>query len=1005
MSRKFRALFATQRKFVAPCLLAALWIVVAGSGAVFAQSQATTGVLEGIVSDESGGRLPGVTVTLTNEATNFQQVHITDGSGRFRGMLLPLGPYEVRASLEGFNTLVRNGIKLTIGATIKLELILHVGTVEQEILVTAEAPLVDTTDPQSTVKIDRDTLDSIPNNGRNFLEFTKLTPGVSIVQGPDGDELTINGQKGIQNNISVDGADFNNPFFGEQRGGQRPAFTFNIDAVQEFVVVADGAPAEFGRSSSGFVNVVTKSGTNNYAGTAHFFYKDDSLSTEAERQDGTKEPAFDSNQQQIGFTLGGPIHQDRLFFFTAFDTQSGDNTKQKDPNRIEQRVVDALAALGSPNENAPITRTDDATVFLGKLDYHTSNNKHLATVRYSYTDSKQENGTFDVDSWGASANAVEEDSSSAGTGSLISTLSANFLNEGRFQWAREDRPRPYDGPNIAGTDRPLPDTAFDFGRSYRFGMPFFIPVEYHDTRLQFNDNISWLRGDHSFKAGIEYNRTEASQVFVGFANGRFIFSSTDGFLNYVNNPNYVECSDGSSSQSGSCPAGASVTGPVLLYLQQAGVGGLTAEQAGTQTITQEEPAIFFQDTWQPRSNLTITYGLRWEAQIQPDPITPPSEVFYADFIGTTVAGQEFPSDGTIPSDEEMWQPRLGIAWSPGNDGRSVVRASAGIYAARIPGLNLASSRSTNGSRGQTLFRNSALTPILGPPPPYTELIPQSSVGDPFLPDVFVFDKNFENPKTNAFALSYERELNSRLSGLVKLNYAKTDHITRFVNRNDPLLGSPWGSGLAPGGANGINTLTVVESTAKSRYRAATLGLKGRYPKVQFEGYYTYSKDESDDDNERDPFSFRYARVTDLDAEFGLSDRDQRDRFNAWVLWQAPYDFQVNARFSYRSPQPKSITASGADAATPQDRINPDGTITQRNLGRKDNKFSSIDLRISRAFKLGNVELEGILDVFNLTNEPNFRTPQVTNLIFNFDGTVTSGLGDPRQAQLGVRIVW
>ncbi len=1005
MRRNFRALLATRLGGIAPCLLAVLWMMMVGSGAAFAQSQATTGVIEGTVSDESGGRLPGVTVTLTNLATNFQQVQITDGTGRFRGVLLPLGPYEVRASLDGFKTLVRDGIQLTLGATLKLSLILHVGEIEQEILVTAEAPLVDTTDPQSTVKIDRETLDAIPNNGRNFLEFTKLTPGVSVVQGPDGDELTVNGQKGIQNNISVDGADFNNPFFGEQRGGQRPAFTFNIDAVQEFVVVADGAPAEFGRSSSGFVNVVTKSGTNQYAGTAHFFYKDDSLSTEAERQDGSKEPAFDSNQQQVGFTLGGPLKKDRLFFFTAFDTQSGDNTKQKDPNRIEQRVVDALAALGSPNENAPITRTDDATVFLGKLDYHTSNNKHLATVRYSYTDSEQQNGTFDVDSWGVSANAVEKDSSSAGTGSLISTVTSAFLNEARFQWAREDRPRPYSGPNIAGTNRPLPDTAFDFGRSYRFGMPFFIPVKYHDTRLQFNDNISWLRGDHSFKAGVEYNRTEAFQTFIGFANGRFIFSSTDGFLNYVNNSNYVECSDGSSSQSGICPAGTSITGPVLLYLQQAGVGGLSAEQAGTQTITQEEPAVFFQDTWQPKSNLTLTYGLRWEAQIQPDPITPPSEVFYADFIGKTVNGQEFPSDGTIPSDEAMWQPRLGLAWNPHDDGRSVLRASAGLYAARIPGLNLASSRSTNGSRGQTLFRNSALTPILGAPPAYTELIPQSSVGDPFLPDVFVFDKDFENPKTYAYALSYERELNPRLSGLIKLNYAKTDHITRFVNRNDPLLGSPWSSGLGPGGANGINNLTVVESTAKSQYRAATVGLKGRYPKVQFEGYYTYSKDESDDDNERDPFSFRYARITDLDAEYGLSDRDQKDRFNTWVLWQAPYGFRVNARYSYRSPQPKSITASGADAATPQDRINPDGTVTRRNLGRKDNKFSSIDLRISRSFKIGNLDLEGILDVFNLTNEPNFRTPQVTNLIFNFDGTVTSGLGDPRQAQLGVKIVW
>ncbi|MCB1035744.1 MAG: hypothetical protein KDD47_18125, partial [Acidobacteria bacterium] len=813
------------------------------------------------------------------------------------------------------------------------------------------------------------------------------------------------GQKGIQNNVSVDGADFNNPFFGEQRGGQRPAFTFNLDAVQELVVVADGAPAEFGRSSSGFVNVITKAGTNSTSGTAHLYYTDDSLSTEAQRQDGTDEPAFDSEREQVGFTLGGPLKQDKLFYFLAVDFQNGSQTKQKDPARIEQRVVDAYAALGSPGENLSIERSDDAFVGLAKIDW-TPKPSQLFTLRYNYFDIEQGNGTFDVDSWGVSANAVEKVESNAVSGSLISNLSGDFLNELRFQWAREDRPRPYDGPINPATGRPFPDTAFDFGRGYRFGMPFFIPVIYDDTRYQVNDNLTWLKEAHTFKAGVEYNKTDAFQTFIGFANGRVIFGSTEGFLNFVNNPNYVECSDGSSSQTGVCPAGTSITGPVLLYLQQAGVGGLSVEEAGTQTITSEEPAVFFQDTWQPRSNLTVTYGLRWEAQIQPDVITPADEVFFAPFIGQTVNGQEFPSDGEIPSDYSMWQPRLGIAWDPTDDGKSVVRASAGLYYARVPGLTFASTRSTNGSRGQSLFRNSELTGILGAVPAYGELIPASQIGDPFLPDVFVVDKDFQNPRTFAAAASYERELSDGFSVLFKYNYAKTEHLTRFTNRNDPLLGSPWGSGLAPGGANGINTLTVVESSAQSLYRGYTVGLTKKFAdNLELQGYYTYSKDKSDDDNERDPFSFRYARITDLDKEWGYSDRDQRHRFNAWLLWQAPFDFDVNLRYSYRSAQPQSITETGAVAQTPQERINADGTVTQRNLGRKDNKFSSFDLRVSRAFKIGNLELQAILDAFNLTNEPNFKTPQVTNLIFNFDGTVTSGVGDPRQFQLGVRLAW
>ncbi len=983
-----------------------LWLVCAliVPTCIFAQSQATTGVIEGTAQDESGAVLPGVTITLLNTATNFEQVKITDAGGRFRGVLLPLGPYRATAALAGFTTIVQEGIQLTVGRTIRLSLEMKISAIEEQIVVTTEAPLIDTNRTEDSLRIDRQTIENIPNNGRNFLEFTKLTPGVSIVQGPDGDELTINGQKGIQNNISVDGADFNNPFFGEQRGGQRPAFTFNIDAVQEFVVVTDGAPAEFGRSSSGFVNVVTKSGTNTLKGTSHLFFKNDSLSTSAERADGSSEPTFDSEQLQIGFTVGGPVKTDKTFFFVAVDWQQGDTTKQKDPNRIEQRVVDALAGLGSPNENGPIDRSDDALAFLGKVDWNVGSS-NLLTLRYVFTDAEQANGTFNVDSWGVSANAVEQAESNALTGSFISNVSGTLLNELRYQYAREDRPRPYAGPTFTGTDRPLPDTAFDFGRAYRFGMPFFIPVEYFDTRWQFNDNLSWLKGQHSFKVGVEYNETQANQTFIGFANGRFIFSSTDGFLNYIANPNYVECSDGSSSQVGVCLNGSSITGPVLLYLQQAGVGGLSVEEAGTQTITQKEPAVFFQDTWQATNNFTLTYGLRWEAQIQPDPQTPPSEVFFADFIGQTVNGQRFPSNGEIPSDTDMWQPRLAFAWNPQGDGRQVVRGSLGLYYARIPGLALASSRSTNGSIGQTLFRNSELRDILGPTPAYDQLIPAASVGDPFRPDVFVFDENFQNPRTTAASLTYERQIGSDMSLLLKYNYADTDHLTRFINRNDPAFGSPWSSGLGEGGFNGIGALTTIESTARSEYRGYTIGFTKRAEKLTIQGFYTYSEDKSDDDNERDPFSFRYARADTLGPEFGFSDRDQSDRFNAWVMWRAPWGINVNTRFTYRSPQPLSLTENGTIANTPQDRINTDGSITQRNLGRKDNKFSSIDLRISKLFKAGGVEIEGIVEAFNLANSANLRNPVSTNLVFNFDGTVQSGLGDPRQLQLGVRLLW
>jgi hypothetical protein len=988
-------------------------LLIAAVPALQAQSQATTGVIEGTVVDESGAALPGVTVILTNTATNFQKVVVTDATGRFRGLLLPLGPYTVAAGLEGFETVIREGIDLALGATINLDFTLGVSATEEEITVTGAAALIESTRSESQIRIDDMAVEGLPNNGRNFLEFAKLTPGVTIVQGPDGEELSINGQKGINNNVMIDGADFNNPFFGEQRGGQRPAFTFNQDAVKEILIVPDGAPAEFGRSSGGFISVVTKSGTNDYLGSAHVFYQDDSLSEDPQLRGGGTE-SFDFDRTQVGFTLGGPLKQDRTFFFLAADAQRMDETKQTDPTRIAPEVVAFLAEQGLPNENGPIARTDDGDAYLAKVDHQVSDNS-LLTVRWAYHYSRQENGTFDVPSWGVSANATEVDWAHGYTGSFISTISDSLLNEFRAQYAKEWRPRPYEGPNIPGQDRPFPDTAFDFGGGYRIGMPFFIPVEYDDDRIQIVDNISKLKGDHSYKAGIEYNDVTSSQTFIGFANGLYKFSSFNGFRNYVElGPGYVECGDGRSGVGIDCGA-SGIVGPLLLFLQQAGVGGLTVEEAGTQAIEQQEYALFVQDSWKPTSNLTLDFGLRWEGLDMPDPITPPDEVFFAPFIGqtrdTTLGPMEFPSDGTIPDDMEQWQPRFALAWTPEERSDAVLRFNTGIYHARIPALAIASTRSTNGSVGQTLFAASFFRP-----PTWPNLLPEAEVGDPFGPSVYVFDKDFQTPRTWSSAISWEQEVTPGYAFLAKLNYAKTDHITRWINNNDPLMGCPWSTGLAPGGANGINCapdggLWTTTSNAKSRYWGVTLGINKRYgDNFAFQAYYTRSEDKSDDDNERDPFTIRYANISNLDAEFGLSDRHQENRFNGWLLWTAPYGLNVNVRATYLDAQPLDIDENGdpVQGFPPTQRcVGPctvGGEVFERNQGEKDNEYMTIDVRVSKDFSVGAYTVEPIFEVFNLTDEANFLVPEVTNLIFNFDGTVRSGAGDPRKFQVGVRFV-
>jgi hypothetical protein len=1014
-------------------LLASLTLLLPAT--LRAQAQATTGVIRGIVTDSGGRPLDAARVSLRHLATNAERSLTTNASGVYVATLLRVGVYDVRARALGFREAARDSVPVRLGETVERNFALAPQVVQlEEITALAPEPAVDNSSVSAT-RLSAEAVEGLPNNGRNVFNFTTLTPNVAIVQGPDGDEISIGGQRGIHNNVSVDGADFNNPFFGEQRGGQRPAFTFNLDAVQDFVVVSDGANAEFGRSGGGFLNIITKSGTNQLHGSAHYFGKYDALSADPSHTfPGGTTSGFqpDFAQHQFGATLGGPIIRDKAFFFLAYDQQEYNETKQTDRlGLIDPALlsfVDTAFGGALRGDFGPISRTNDANAFLAKLDFKLGE-RNNASLKYNYTNSRQVNGTFDVDFWGRSANALERDFSHAVNGSLTSLFSSSLSNEFRFQWAREDRPRPYDGPANPATGRPFPDT--DVGcisasgfNGCRFGMPFFIPVDAHDYRFQVLDNVSLVSGSHLFKFGAEWNRTGVSQTFRGFGNGRMAFTSVNGFLNYVANGNqYVECSDDitntfvTGSTTNSCPVGTHVSGPVALYLQQAGVGGLTVDEAGTQTIIQHELAVFLQDSWKPRSNLTLNYGLRWEAQIQPGLITPISDLLYAPFIGQTVTNAvgtfEFPGDGTIPSDKSMFQPRLGIAYDVKGDGKQVVRANAGLYYARIPGLNLASSRSTDGSRGQTLVRISGLDAVFGGPPPnYGELLP-SPPGVPFFPgQVFLFDKNFQNPRTFTGTVGYEREIGGGLAAGVSYTHARTDHLTRFIDRNAAVFGSPWGSGL-PGG-NGLIELVTVESSAKSRYNGVTAELKKMAgSRLQFQFNYTLSFDKSDDDNERDPFSYRYAQADSLHREYNWSDRDQRHRFNAWVLAILPGDFYLNNRVSAYSAQPASeicdptTNAGNGERATSRlQRICPDGHILQRNTIRRDNAYFSWDVRLSKPFDLGRRgALELIFEAFNVTNNDNFKDPSVAGTFLVFDGTIRSGLGEPRQFQAGARFLF
>ncbi len=236
-----------------------------------AKSQATTGIIRGVVTDATGDPLQGARIVLRETRTGFERSLNTLSNGVFVASLLPLGMYDLSIRSVGLQEYQQTGIELRVGETINVAVRLPAAVILEALVIRAPPPAVDPTRTENASRLPDQVVSGLPNNGRNFLNLTLLTPNVAIVQGPDGDELTVAGQRGIHNNVSVDGADFNNPFFGEQRGGQRPAFTFNLDAVQEMVVVAGGANAEFGRSSGGFINVINLSCNNEILGNLNYF--------------------------------------------------------------------------------------------------------------------------------------------------------------------------------------------------------------------------------------------------------------------------------------------------------------------------------------------------------------------------------------------------------------------------------------------------------------------------------------------------------------------------------------------------------------------------------------------------------------------------------------------------------------------------------------------------------------------------------------------------------------
>src|SRR6267143_262543 len=311
------------------------------------QSQAATGNIGGRVLDPNGAVVPNATVTATNEATGLEKTATTDGEGNFRIILLPPGSYSVKVSASGFQHAPLR-VTVTVGGESQLDVSLAVGSANiADVVVVDNALVVETTRTSVATTINQRSIENLPINGRNFQDFATLSPGV--IRDPRGGDLSVGGQRGTFNSLQVDGVDNNNTFFGQAlgRGGVRPPYQFSEESVQEFQVNQNGFSAEFGRAGGAVINVVTKSGTNNWHGSAFEYFRDESLNSNTPilTARGAKRPKSQINQ--FGGTVGGPIKKDRAFFFTAFDGQRSTIPNVVDPPNFSSQSA-AVQTLLAP---------------------------------------------------------------------------------------------------------------------------------------------------------------------------------------------------------------------------------------------------------------------------------------------------------------------------------------------------------------------------------------------------------------------------------------------------------------------------------------------------------------------------------------------------------------------------------------------------------------------------------------------------------------------------------
>jgi len=915
-------------------VITAAAVVLLLSSLVAAQS--FRGSIRGKVADPTGGLLAGAKITVKNTATGLARNALTSADGAYVLAELPAGEYVVTAESAGLSPVAQNvTVSVGLDTTANFDLT-KVRQNVQQVNVTAEAPVVENTRDVLGEVVDRKLVIELPLNGRDFGKLVALVPGATVepsgvaaIQSGFG-QFSINGNRDRSNNYTLDGTDNNDPFFNNsalnQTGiGGAPASLLPIDAIDEFNLQSQ-FPAEYGRNSGSVINIITRSGTNQFHGSAFEFLRNDMLDARNYfNRDPAAKSAFRNNQ--FGGSLGGPIFRDKTFFFGAYEGQrervgSDFSLQVPTPAQITAAQVIAVANGVTPSPaltsilnffpkptgfngvagTFPETVKDknDVDSLIAKVDHQISSAEQVS-ARYAYASSQQ---IFPLGGLGTlSASRLPQFAQQSPTrvqvvsASLLSTLSATRVNEVRFGYSRyrtsfSSTDSMFDpstlGINFGTGKLGLPE--IDFGGIFdNLGATAFsIPRGRTSQSFQILDNFTWAMGRHTIKFGGEYRRAVVDSFNDNLERGGIVFGTNNGFSTDL--------------------------GTDILAAYYLGFDSFTVADSGnTQRTTSNNGLAFFvQDDFRVAPTFTLNLGLRWEYF---GPISEAHNIL-AD-LGSDGNLAMVGTDGVHSAynrDLNNFGPRVGFAWNAHPN--TIIRGSYGIFYDYIPqDLMIAN------------FTNDAglVTPPIGPKPVQplsfsSSAFNGSAAGPVFTAgsppfDIFFTPRNLATPYTQSWNFNVEQEL-ARNIGL-QLGYVGSKG-TKLVRLRDANQADANGNRPNPNYGFMDEFATISGST----YHAfqGTLRIKGVRGVSGFAGY-TWSKSL---DDASDGIDFNSATVAlpqdsnNLRAEHGPSNFDTRHRFTAAFTYHLPRlvgpkrlaeGWQLNSIFTAQSGRPIPIVSS------------------------------------------------------------------------------------------------